>query len=190
MDAVELDRRAATGTAALIDATSVEQFHATTPCPDWSVGDLLTHLVAGNVKYTDIGLGQEWARGVPDVVLGDDPAYMYRRTLDAMLDAWRQPGALDRETALPVGRGRAELALYLHLGETLVHGWDLAKAIGEPPAFDADVVEASLAQFMSWLPPKRPPGSPYAEAAPVPSAATPIDRLAAYLGRDVEAWSS
>ena len=62
-----------------------------------------------------------------DVPLDDDPGAMYRRTMDAMLEAWEQPGALDRETALPVGRARAELTLYLHLGETLVHGWDLAK---------------------------------------------------------------
>lgn len=46
--------------------------------------------------------------------------------MDVMLQAWEQPGVLDRDTALPVGRGRAELALYLHLGETFVHGWDLA----------------------------------------------------------------
>lgn len=190
MDVVELDRRAAMGTAALIAATSISQYDAPTPCPDWTVVDLLTHLVAGNVKYTDIGLGEEWARGVPDVVLGDDPAETYRRTHDAMLDAWRRPGALDRDTALPVGRGRAELALHLHLGETLVHGWDLARSIGAPPAYDDDVVEASLAYYTSWLPPMRPPGAPFAGARPEPPGATSIDRLAAYLGRDDETWSS
>ncbi|HWI02516.1 MAG TPA: TIGR03086 family metal-binding protein [Acidimicrobiales bacterium] len=189
MDVVGLVRRAALGTAALVHATSSDQYAAPTPCTDWTVRDLLTHLIAGNVKYLEIGRGTEWARGAPDIFLDDDPGEMYRRTMDAMLEAWEQPGALDRETALPVGRGRTESALYLHLGETLVHGWDLARATGQPPPWDAEVVEASHDQFRSWLPAQRPPGSPFADAAAVTPDAAPIDRLAAYLGRDVGAWS-
>jgi uncharacterized protein (TIGR03086 family) len=185
MNVVDLDRRAALGTAGLIDATSPDQYAAPTPCPEWTVRDLLAHLIAGNVKYIEIGRGKEWARGAPEVVLDDDPASMYRRTMDAMFEAWEQPEALTRDTALPVGRGPAELALYLHLGETLVHGWDLARATGQPPPWDAEVVVASLTQFMSWLPAQRPPGSPFADATPVGGDAAPVDRLAAYLGRDV-----
>lgn len=189
MDVVDLDRRAGLGTAALVRATSSDQYAAPTPCTDWTVRDLITHLIAGNVKYVEIGRGKEWARGAPAVFLDDDPGEMYRRTLDEMLEAWQQPGTLDRQTSLPVGRGRAELALYLHLGETLVHGWDLARATGQPAPWDAEVVEASLAQFRSWLPARRPPGSPFADASEVTPSAAPIDRLAAYLGRDVGTWS-
>lgn len=112
---------------------------------------------------------------MPDVVLDDDPADAY--------------GERTTPCSMP-GGGRAELALHLHLGETLVHGWDLARSIGTQPAYDDDIVEASLAYFRSWLPPMRPPGAPFAGARPEPAAAAPIDRLAAYLGRDVEAWSS
>ncbi len=133
MDVLDLDRRAASGLAALIDATSNDQFDAPTPCPAWSVRDLLGHLVAGNVKYTEIGHGRDWYRGAPEVDLGEDPAGMYRQTLDKMLQAWSQPDVLERETPLPVGRGPAAAALYLHVGETLVHGWDLARAIGRLP---------------------------------------------------------
>ena len=190
MNVVDLDRSAALGTAALIDATSPEQYTDPTPCTDWTVRDLLTHLIAGNVKYIEIGRGKEWARGAPDVVLDDDPSGMYRRTMEAMLQAWEQPGVLDRDTALPVGRGRAELALYLHLGETLVHGWDLARATGQLPPWNAEVVEASLTQFRSWLPPQRPPGSPFSDATSLGDDAAPIDRLAACVGRDVVGWSA
>ena len=142
------------------------------------------------MKYVEIGRGKEWARGAPDVILDNDPGGMYRRTMDEMLEAWEQPGVLDRETALPAGRGRAELALYIHLGETLVHGWDLACATGQQPPWDAEVVEASLIQFQTWLPPQRPPGSPFFDATSVSDDASPIDRLAAFLGRDVGAWTN
>lgn len=91
MNAVDLDRRAAIVTAALVDATPPDQFAAPTPCTDWTVRDLLTHLIAGNVKYIEIGRGKEWARGAPDVFLDEDPGAMYRRTMDAMLEAWEQP---------------------------------------------------------------------------------------------------
>jgi uncharacterized protein (TIGR03086 family) len=125
---------------------------------------------------------------MPDVALGDNPAASYRQTVEAMLRAWAQPGVLERDIALPLGRGRAESALYIHLGETLVHGWDLAKATGQGAAWDPEVVEASLTRFMSWLPPNRPAGTPYSDATPLGDDGAPIDRLAAYLGRDVEAW--
>lgn len=189
MNVVELDRCAAGVTAAIVDATPDDQYAAPTPCPEWTVGDLVTHLIAGNLKYTKIARGGDWSRGVPPVEVGDEPAAMYRRTVDTMLEAWQELGALDREITLPRGRGRAESALYLHLGETLVHGWDLAMATGQEPSFDVEFVEASLAQYQSWLPARRPEGSPFADAAGVDENARAIDRLAAYLGREVAVWS-
>ena len=107
--------------------------------------------------------------------------------MDSLLEAWRRPGALEREIELPRGRGKAERALWIHLGETLVHGWDLAKSTAQRPAFDVEVVEASLRAYRSWLPPTRPAGSFFADATAVADDAEPIDRLAAYLGRDVSA---
>lgn len=151
--------------------------------------DLVAHIIAGNLKYTEIGNGQDWSRGASEVELDGDPAAMYRRTSKTMLAAWDRPGVLERETPLPFGRGPAELALFLHLGETLVHGWDLARATGQRPPFDDDIAEASLDQFRSWLGPQRPPGSPFAEAKILDEDAAAIDRLAGYLGSDVQAWS-
>lgn len=175
--------------AALIGAAAIDQYDAPTPCPEWTVRALVAHVVAGNLKYIEIARGQDWSRGAPDIDLEDDPALMYRRTSDAMLEAWERPGVLERETPLPIGRGPAEAALYIHLGETLVHGWDLAKATRQTPAFDDDVVAASLNQFRSWLPVQRPPGSPFVDATPVGDDAPLLDHLAGYLGRDVAAWS-
>lgn len=190
VDVVELDGRASGGMEAIIGGVSPERWTATTPCPGWTVEDLVIHVVAGNVKYARIAEGEDWRPGVPDVDLGERPAGTYRRTVDAMLDAWRRPGVLDREIELPRGRGRAEIALWIHLGETLVHGWDLATSSGQRPAFDVDVIEACLAAYKSWLPPTRPPEAPFADATAVADDADPLDRLAAYLGRDLSARAS
>jgi uncharacterized protein (TIGR03086 family) len=185
MDVVDLDQRAIDTLAVLIAGIPRDEYSAPTPCSDWLVADLITHLIAGNVKYTAIANGAEWTRTVPEVDAGDDPPAIYRATADEMLRAWRQPGVLDREIALPRGRGRAESALCVHLGETLVHGWDLATATGRPFAVDPDVVEARLANYTSWLPEQRAEGVPFSDAKQIPADAAPLDRLAAFLGRNV-----
>lgn len=146
--------------------------------------DLVDHVVAGNVKYAGIARGDDWRPGGVSVDLGDDPAATYRQSARAMLDAWRQPGALDREIDLPRGqRGRAEIALWIHLAETLVHGWDLATATGQVPGFDEEVVEASLAECLDRVPAERVEGSSFAPPHRVADGATALDRLVAYLGR-------
>jgi uncharacterized protein (TIGR03086 family) len=186
MDIVDLDERAAEGLEAIIAAVGPTAWMLPTPCAGWSVRDLVAHIVAGNVKYTGIAKGDDWLPGGVEVDLGDDPVATYRRTVAEMLEAWRQPGALDHEIALPRGqRGRSEVALWIHLAETLVHGWDLARATGRAPVFDAEVVEASLAECLTRVPAQRPEGSAFRDPVPVDASATPLERLAAYLGRNV-----
>jgi uncharacterized protein (TIGR03086 family) len=187
MDVVDLDRRAGERVAELIAAVPADAWESATPCADWTVRLLVTHVVAGNVKYTGIARGEDFVPGAPDVTLGDDPAGTYRRTLADMLEAWRQPGALDREIGLPRGqRGRAEIALWIHLAETLGHGWDLAVATGQPAEFDDDVVVASLDECRRRMPAERGEGSPFADGVDVD--ASPVEQLAAWLGRDVHRW--
>lgn len=165
------------------------RWESPTPCDDWTVGDVVAHVIAGNVKYTGIARGDDFSPGAPRVEVGNDLAATYRVTVYEMLEAWRQPGALEREIGLPRGRrGPAEVAVWLHLAETLGHGWDLARATAQDPGFDGDAVSACLAECRSRMPPERGEGSPFADARPV-SADALIDQLAAYLGRDVAAWS-
>jgi uncharacterized protein (TIGR03086 family) len=118
----------------------------------------------------------------PEVSVGADAAATYRKTLQDMLEAWRVPGALDREIGLPRGRGRAEVAAWIHLAETLGHGWDLATATGQPAGFDDQVVGACLAECRERMPPERPSMVPFRDAVSVEGGPL-IDQLAAYLGR-------
>jgi hypothetical protein len=71
--------------------------------------------------------------------------------------------------------------------EQLGHGWDLARATGQPADFPADVVERALAAAREQLA-TRPSGSgwvPFAPEVPVPGGAPAINRLAGFLGRTV-----
>jgi uncharacterized protein (TIGR03086 family) len=184
VDVLGHDERASARVAQLIDGIPGDTWPAATPCAEWTVRDLVTHLIAGNVKYAGIARGDDFMPGVPDVVIGDDPAATYRQSISDMLDAWRTPGALDREIMLPrAARGRAEVAAWIHLAETLAHGWDLAVATSQEPGFHDEDVAACLAECRSRMPAHRFAGSPFADAVDPPEGRALIDQLAAYLGR-------
>jgi len=185
MDVIELERRAGDRAVELISAVPEDRWSFPTPCTGWSVRDLVRHLIAGNVKYTGIALGDDFTPGAPDVEIGADAAATYRRTLAEMLEGWRQPGALAREIGLPrEQRGPAEVAAWIHLTETIGHGWDLARATQQDPRFDDDVVVACLEQCQRRMPAQRGEGSPFADATDGEGHPL-VDQLAAYLGRDL-----
>jgi uncharacterized protein (TIGR03086 family) len=189
VDVIDLDRRAGERMARLIADIPPGAWTAPTPCAHWTVRDLVAHVVGANVKYTGIAAGDDFAPGVPDIDLGENAAATYRRTLAEMVDAWRRPGALDREIGLPRGQsGPAEMAAWIHLAETLAHGWDLARATGQHPDFDEEVIRACLEDCKRRMPPQRGEGSPFADAT-LAEGHSLIDQLAAYLGRDVAAES-
>jgi len=200
MDIVRLHERALDGTARLIDGVGLDQMGLPTPCSDWDVRALLTHLVGGNLRYAALARGepirQGPARGGNPAtdLLGDDPASAYRRSAASVDAAWRDPALLDQMFDLPIGTLPGRAALTLHLVETITHGWDLAKATGQRPAFDPDVVRAAT-QFVRPVvraatqfvrpdaPGARPPSAAFAAPVPVADDLPELDRLAASLGR-------
>lgn len=187
MDVVALDQIASDGMHRLIEGIRADQWESATPCAEWAVRDLVSHVIAGNVKYTGIARGDDFSPGAPAVQIGTDPAATYRDTFDAMAAAWREPDALTREIRLPRGqRGLAEVAAWIHLAETLCHGWDLAMSTGQAPTFDDDVVAPCLEECQRRMPPQRPGSSPFADARTIENRSL-IAQLAAYLGRDVQA---
>jgi len=74
--------------------------------------------------------------------------------------------------------------VHLRTVETLVHGWDLARAIDRPAPFPEELAEGELA-FSRDLLGRIPEGRhPFGPSQPVDDDAPAIDRLAALLGRD------
>ncbi len=189
MDIVRLHDRALDETARLVSGVRPDQFDLPTPCSEWDVRALLTHLVGGNRRYAGMTRGEPMRRGpaqgggpAPDL-LGDDPAGAYRRSAADLRAAWQDPALLDRSFELPIGVLPGRAALTLHLVETVTHAWDLGKATGQHPAFDPDVVRAAMHFTQSGAPSDRPPGAAFAPPVPVADDLPEIDRLAAFLGR-------
>jgi uncharacterized protein (TIGR03086 family) len=183
------------GTEQLVARIGVEQWGLPTPCTDWSVRDVVNHLVGGNLLFARV-LGGEPLPPREELVaasrtdrLGDDALGAYRSSAAALLDACRAEGVLDRPVTVPAGTFPGIAALHLRIVEALVHGWDVARATGRPLDFPDRLVEQELAFTRSTLPrlPPRPAGQgPFAPAEPVPDDAPALDRLAALLGRCVQ----
>ena len=75
--------------------------------------------------------------------------------------------------------------MHLRIVEALVHGWDLARATGQPAEFPDDLPERELTFTRGKLADLPPDGRPFAPPRPVADDAPAIDRLAACLGRRV-----
>jgi uncharacterized protein (TIGR03086 family) len=177
------------GTGRLVTAVRADQWQLPTPCTDWTVRRLLDHLVGGNRLATRVlrgeplpPLDQLGRRGAEDQLGGDPPA-AYRATAAELLEALRGPGVLERTHTLPAGTLPGPAVVHLRTVETLVHGWDLARATGREIPFPDELAAGELAlsrDLLTRLPEGRQPFGP---SQPVADDAPAIDRLAALLGR-------
>jgi uncharacterized protein (TIGR03086 family) len=166
---------------AVVAAVGAERFADPTPCAGWDVRTLLNHLVYENLMWTSLAEGAPRDDFTADH-LGDDHVAAFRAAAAATLAAFRRPGMLTREYGPAPGWRLVEQVII----EMLVHGWDLARATGQPTSLAPDVAEAvlpSVRAIYGGLP--RTPGGSFAPERPVPDGASATDRLAAYLGRPV-----
>lgn len=193
MTATQLDQlgKALDATGQLVAAVGEGQWEAPTPCTEWNVRHLVSHLVVGNHLFAQVLEGdapplEEIRSRIGTDALGEDPVAAYRAGVDAVVAAFSRPGALEQMVTVPVGTVPGIVALHLRIVEALVHGWDLARAIGRQLEVDDQLVEQELAFTREKL---DLPGNrrPFAPAQPVDDNASALDRLAALLGRTVPA---
>jgi uncharacterized protein (TIGR03086 family) len=173
-------------TSQLVAAVPEPAWTDPTPCADWSVHDLVGHLIAGNLLFARALDGRPPAPA-PACAPGSHTQLAHLESVTELLGAFSQPGVLDRIVTVPFGSVPGHVALHLRTTETLVHGWDLARATGQPTAFPAGLADQELAFSESRLADVPSERRPFAPPRPVPDGAPAIDRLAACLGRDV-AW--
>lgn len=152
-----------------------------TPCAEYDVHALVSHLSQVVVNFTALAARQEAEFGeTRDAVTGEWRDRFGERTA-ALVDAWARPGAEDG-TAGSMGFP-ARTVGHMVLGDLTVHAWDLARATGQEYVPDADVV-AELAPAMAAMAPKAREAKVFGEPFPVPEGASPFVRVLALTGRD------
>jgi uncharacterized protein (TIGR03086 family) len=185
VDLIDCLDAAFAATGRLIAKASPDDFGAPTPCSDWDVRMLLNHTIGVVARFGIVASRSGEAVDLTTDWVGTDPSSRFEALAGPTLAAWSTPGALDGPLILP--NGRASTALdggRRNFVDTLVHGWDLATAVGLDatiePALATAALEASELIMSDGL---RGPGRPFAAPVQVGPGASPTDRLVAFLGR-------
>ncbi|GAA1262380.1 TIGR03086 family metal-binding protein [Sphaerisporangium rubeum] len=182
----------------LLDGVGTTRMADGTPCPEYSVGALLDHL-------TSLALAFTWAarKTPPQERAGDvsppggataehlDPRWreVLPERLDALVEAWRDPEAWKGTTSIAGLTMPAEQVGVVVLDELVLHGWDLARATGQP--YDCDPASAEV--VLAFAGATAQPGQEAAReglfgpVVAVPADAPVFERALGLAGRD-PAW--
>jgi uncharacterized protein (TIGR03086 family) len=181
--------------ADLIEQVPDDLLDGPTPCPAYTLGDLLDHVSGFALAFT-AAARKATVPGSPDRAsgdasrLGNDWRSRLPRELDALAEAWRDPAAWTGETRAGGVDLPGEIAGLVALDELVVHGWDVARASGQTYTCDEDLLEA----VHDFVAPLAQPGQEamrdgiFGPAIPVPGDAPLLHRVIGLTGRD-PAWS-
>ena len=102
---------------------------------------------------------------------------------ESTLAALADPAVPSRMITTPLGELDGSFLLDVSVVEPLVHGWDLARAIGVDATLDDELAARCLEIAEQYGFALRGPGM-YGAAQPVPEDASTGERLLAFLGRE------
>jgi uncharacterized protein (TIGR03086 family) len=193
MTAVDLEP-ATKQMADLVRGVPDAQLDVPTPCPGYRLGDLIDHVDGLTLAFTAAAkknFGDATSQGPSGNAsrLGDDWRTRIPRDLAALAEAWRDPAAWTGMTQAGGLELPGEVAGLVALDEIVIHGWDIARASGQPYDADPRLLEA-VHDFVTQF------SEPGQEAAreglfgpvvEVPDDAPFLDRVLGLTGRD-PAW--
>lgn len=160
----------------LVDSLDEGEWSAPTPCDEWDVRAVVDHLLDVQQRFLS-NLTGEAVRTNRTV----------RENAATLTAAFQEEGALERVVPDRLGDITGLTLLNILMMEHLAHGWDLAQAVGRDPSFDEETAARTL-DFARMMSPKVPPAlRRFKDPQAVPQGAPAVDRLAAYLGREVPA---
>ena len=117
-------------------ARASDQLDADTPCDGWSVEQLLNHMVQTQQYFVQSARGEDAtppSPEPPDGLIGDDATSAYERGRDASLETFSDDEVIER-TGPTLG---------IYFSDTLLHGWDVAKATGQDTTMPDGLAQAA-----------------------------------------------
>ena len=145
LDLPELHAHALESTRRFVAGVRADQWDLASPCEDWSVRELVNHIVTGNYWAGALGRGrtiEEVGDRLDGDVLGDDPLAEYEASAGDADAAFRAPGAMDAPCAVSYGPVPGRVYCGHRLLDVLVHGWDVGTGTGQDTTLDGELVEA------------------------------------------------
>ena len=175
---------AAARLAHLVEALPDEALDHPTPCARYSVAALLDH-VHGSVLAFRAAAAKAPLPGGPSgdaANLVDDWRTRIPTDVRALADDWADPAAWEGMTAAGGVDLPADVAGIVGLDELVIHGWDLARATGQPAGYDGPGLDEVLHLVTQF----RGGGAEglFGPEIAVPPDATVLDRILGVSGRD------
>ncbi|QXG76635.1 TIGR03086 family protein [Modestobacter sp. L9-4] len=188
-------RAAADLASTALAAVTPDRLTAPTPCRDLDVRALLDHLawaaVLSQLAAVRTPLQHDWSSLTPAPFLDGLPVEQWAAAipveLDTAADAWADRAAWEGETLMGAAPMPASVVGAMMLAEFVLHGWDLARAIGAPYDVPAALGEATLAAVVPIAQLGRD-GGWFGPEVPVDPSAPAVDRALGLTGRD-PAWT-
>ncbi len=187
MESIDMLQRVVDATTGVIGNTTAAQLSNPTLCTEWTVRDVINHMVGGATLFA---ISAEQG-SVPDEELGrlmggdnvgNDPQGAWATASKRAMTAFGEPGVMEKMVKLPFGEMPAGVALNIAIFDVATHAVDLARATGQHVT-DDELLEGALAMGRQMVQPElRVPGV-FGEEQPVADSAPVEDRLLAFAGR-------
>jgi uncharacterized protein (TIGR03086 family) len=179
-------------TGELIANAKPDQAGLPTPCASFDLRALIDHIAYDLRMFTDTAQDLPRPPAGEDLI-GDDWSGAFDAGAAGLMEVWRRPGMLERTYTSPMGELPATWRLGQQIADFAVHGWDVAKATGQPSELDPDVAQFALDWGRENLKPEfrgeEGSGKAFGLEVAVPEEALLYDRLAGFFGRDPSAWT-
>lgn len=164
-----------------------------TPCAEWDLRDLLHHIAVQNRGFAAAAAGHgseyDWWTGE----FAEDPIADCLTSCDEVVTAFAADDALDRHWSLPDVTTETTIpgstAINFHLVDSVVHAWDVARAIGEHIEINPELAAVALriAEKVPTGSSRLEPGAAFGQAMPTVAQESRLDRMLRLLGRS-PAW--
>src|SRR5689334_3606168 len=176
-------------TADVLAGVTDDQLSLPTPCEKMPLESLIGHIGGLSLAFA-AAAGKEFGPltdtpPTDDAELDADWRTSYPQRLYALAAAWKDPAAWAGMTRAGGVELPAEVMGNVALAEVLLHGWDVARAIGAPYDADSAALQACLAHLAQF----DPAGADgmFGPAVPTSGDAPDLDKAVALSGRD-PAW--
>lgn len=168
---------------AVVDRIAGMQMNDPTPCADFTVHGVLNHMFVGGGTFAHLFRGEEPPEVTPPAVYGWVPAAEFREAMSDLVDATRSPGALERNIPTPVGEMPGETFARFVAVDALIHGWDLARATGQPYDPPEELVQVIDRFARAAITPEVRATGMFGDPVGAPPDASTLERLVAFSGR-------
>jgi uncharacterized protein (TIGR03086 family) len=173
----------------IVQKIEPSQMGNATPCTEWSVRDVINHMVGGTTMFAEcVENGSVADERLGELMggdnVGDDPKGAFSAACKRAIATFGKPGAMDQTVKLPFGEMPAGVALNIGIMDVTTHMCDIAKATGQKVG-DTELLEIALEAGKQLIGPDfRVPGMFDAEQT-APEGASAEDKLLAFAGRKV-----